>query len=112
MSDFGLSRSGTCVCVTFPSQYPISSDDQFYTSVFVPTSSSSAFPLSSHFICLAQPSASPLSIIPFLLPLALFPLSLFSLPLVSWMQLSLHIPLFAVLPNQPTSSAILTNTHC
>lgn len=36
MSDFGLSRSGRCVYVTFLSQHPIFSFHQFYTLVFVP----------------------------------------------------------------------------
>lgn len=45
VSDFGLSRSGRCVCVTFPSQYPISSVHQFYTLVFVSTTFQLCFPI-------------------------------------------------------------------
>lgn len=79
VSDFGLSRSGSHVCVTFLSQFYISS--LLCTSVFLPHHSPALLFLCflPAFIYLAQSSASPLSNIPFLLPSSPFPF----LPLLS-----------------------------
>lgn len=115
MSDFGLSRSGRCVCVTFLSQYPISSFHQFYTLVFVPTTLQLCFPIVFPFHLPGSTFCLSISTIPFLLSLALSPLSLYllSLPQVSWLQLSLHIPF---LPRFHVSKSLLqsriTLTYC
>lgn len=96
MSDFGLSRSGRCVCVTFLSQYPISSFYQFYTLVFVPTTLQLCFTI----------------VFPFHLLGSTFCLSTFHHPFLTFLALPPSLCIFFPTPKAPGCSFLSTSPFC